>query len=138
MKMITVRSTAKLLLCTSLLATLAACATPDGGYYDKNGNWIATDTPHNRSEGNHAPLPGGVTHYYDDDYHYYSRRGYYDYSGEYVSDYRGTPVPSGMFPPRGMCRVWFSDRMVANQPPIESCVGIRDRAPEGSFVIYGG
>jgi hypothetical protein len=45
---------------------------------------------------------------------------------------------SCMFPPRGMCRVWFTKRAPANQPAIESCNGIKSRVPAGAYVIYGG
>lgn len=127
------------LACLSLTSVLTACGTPDGGYYDRNGNWIATNTPRNMEGGKHPPLPGGTYNpaYYDDDY-MYDRRGYYDVNGYYVTDIRGTVVPESMFPPRGMCRVWFTNRVPADQPAVESCVGIRSRVPAGAYVIYGG
>jgi len=121
--------------CVSLVSLLAACGTPNGGYYDANGNYIATDTPHNMQTNNHSPLPGGVNDY--DDYHY-THRGYYDYNGYYMAKDSGLSVPTDMFPPRGMCRVWFTDRPIEEQPPVESCVGIRSRLPVGAYVIYGG
>lgn len=118
--------------CILLALPLLACGTRSDGYYDSHGNWIAS------SQAAHAhPLvreyntPHAVTPYYE-------RPGYYDYHGLYVDVYDGTPVPPGMFPQRGMCRVWFPDRVPANQPPIESCDGIRLRVPDGAYVIYGG
>lgn len=128
------------LACASLLS---ACNNPNGGYYDANGNFIATDTPYNMSEGKHPPLPGGT----DDDryYHhrrtttvYYDRPGYYDYRGYYFDRSNDFGVPESMLPPRGMCRVWFADRPPEGQPGIESCNGIHARVPAGAYVIYGG
>ena len=127
-----------LLACVSLLA---ACEPPSGGYYDRNGTWIPTDTPHNMEKRAHAPSPGYDSRYdhgdyYEDYYYDYDRRGYYDRYGYYDRDDLG--VPEGMFPPRGMCRVWFKDRPVSEQPPVESCNSIRARVPYGAYVIYGG
>lgn len=118
------------LACTSLLATLAACGTPDGGYYDRNGNWIATSRPHEITDRKHAPLPGGTKPYY-------SRAGYYDANGYYLAR-DAFYVEPAMYPPRGMCRVWFADRPVHAQPPIESCEDIQYRVPAGAYVVYGG
>ncbi len=137
------------LACVSLVSLLSACATPDNGYYDANGNWIPYNR-YNRQAHDHSPLPGGTySDYYDDDYRYddrpvattvttyrYDRAGYYDYNGYYVND--GPALPDGMFPRRGMCRVWLPNRSPANQPPVESCNGIRGRVPAGAYVIYGG
>jgi hypothetical protein len=130
--------------CVSLATLLTACGVPSDGYYDANGNYIATDTPHNMSKRAHAPLPGGTyapTPYdnrahYDDDR--YDRAGYYDRNGYYIARDGGLNVPESMFPPRGMCRVWFVERAVAAQPPVESCAGIRTRVPAGAYVIFGG
>lgn len=130
--------------CISVASLLAACGTPDGGYYDKNGNYVPTDTPHNIQENAHSPMPGGNPNAeYDREhdrsaYPRYKRRGYYDYNGYYISRDSGLDVPSDMFPPRGMCRVWFVDRVLADQPEVESCNGIRNRVPAGAYVIYGG
>lgn len=135
----------------SLVTLLAACGTPDGGYYDANGNYMPTDTPHNMKKSSHSPLPGGTRYYhsdrtynnagYNDNYSehpYYTHRGYYDYNGYYIARDNSLTVPQDMFPPRGMCRVWFADRALSNQPDIESCNDIRARLPNGAYVIYGG
>jgi len=132
------------LACLSL-SLLSACATPDSGYYDTNGNWIPYNR-YNEEAHPHSPLPGGTHPPYDyDDSHavstttvttYYDRPGYYDYEGEYLGS--NVPIPHDMLPPRGMCRVWFTDRTPVHQPPIESCEGIRSRVPAGAYVIYGG
>lgn len=131
------------LACISLATLLSACGTPDGGYYDANGNWIPNN-PNNATR-NHAPLPGGTHDAYDnDDYRHrhhvttysYDRPGYYNTSGYY--DRLEGGAPASMMPPRGMCRVWFTDRLPENQPRIESCDGIQYRVPEGAYVIYGG
>lgn len=132
--------------CISLVALLSACGTPDDGYYDANGNWIATGTPHNIAHNTHPPLPGGTrdTRYdrasYDNHHpaYMYDRRGYYDYNGDYVTDDSGLNVPQDMFPPRGMCRVWFTNRAPDDQPSVESCNNIKSRVPAGAYVIYGG
>lgn len=136
------------LACASVVSLVSACGTPNGGYYDANGNYIATDTPHNISTNAHSPLPGGTHRYHADtvDYYdgyyqensHYSRRGYYDDNGNYIAKDSALTVPQNMFPPRGMCRVWFTDRATTDQPDIESCNGIRSRVPAGAYVIYGG
>ncbi|MDX2073773.1 MAG: hypothetical protein SFX19_05335 [Alphaproteobacteria bacterium] len=132
------RRNLKLLPFISLLSFLAACGTPDGGYYDANGNWIATDTIHKP----HAPLPGGTRDYNaaKDRYDHtkYDRPGYYDRNGYYISRDDGFNVPENMFPQRGMCRVWFTERPASEQPPVESCNGIKSRVPAGAYIIFGG
>jgi hypothetical protein len=120
-----------------LLSSLAACGGP--GYYDSNGSYVAatyTDEDHNGRDGRryHNTI--------DDNYApteiVYSRPGYYDYYGNYVTMDRRTSIPKAMFPPRGMCRVWFPDREIDREPGIESCDGIQSRVPVGAYVIYGG
>lgn len=137
-------------VCASFALLLTACGGTDGGYYDANGTFIPTDTPYNMQKRGHAPLPGGNPNYREDpDYRYhaadndydaprYTRRGYYDYNGYYIPKESGLNAPASMFPPRGMCRVWFVDRPVSDQPPTEPCAGIRSRVPAGAYVIYGG
>jgi len=136
------------LACLSLVSLLSACGTPNDGYYDKNGNFIPNN-PQRKGAANHAPLPGGT---YDERYTgdpavsrttvttttRYDRPGYYDEYGYYRTMEGGWKVPADMFPPRGMCRVWFRDRPLADQPPVESCSGINDYVPSGAYVIYGG
>jgi len=128
------------LICASFLSLLAACATPDNGYYDTNGNWIPNN-PYNSQNHTRAPLPGGTHDYRDDRYdrvERYDRAGYYDRNGYYIARDGGPAVPEDMFPPRGMCRVWFIERPAIDQPKIESCDDIRSRVPVGAYVIYGG
>ncbi len=60
-----------------------------------------------------------------------------DESGDDISQESGPHVPPSMLPPQGMCRVWFPERMMQYQPPVESCSGIRERVPSGAFVVYG-
>ncbi len=146
------RKTTKL-LCVSMLTLLSACATPDDGYYDKNGNWIAYNR-YNETAHPHAPLPGGTDNrtdrtYYNDNgngngtttvtttTYSYDRPGYYDRNG-YYSTMRGVRAPDDMLPPTGMCRVWFPNRAPEDQPGIESCSGIQGRIPAGAYVVYGG
>lgn len=125
----------------SMLTLLSACYAPNEGYYDSNGNYHSTLV----SNKPHAPLPGGYdvvtgrNDFPEEDVHqYYRRAGYYDYNGYYIAYNNGPAVPRDMLPPRGMCRVWFIEREVADQPGVESCVGIRNRVPAGAYVIYGG
>lgn len=127
-----------LLSCVSIVSLLAACGSPDGGYYDAGGNWVGTDTSYGKSYPDSK-----VTHGYRrdrDNYgdNRYSRRGYYDREGYYVERDGSMNVPDDMFPPRGMCRVWFTNRSVSDQPGVESCDDIMSRVPAGAYVIYGG
>lgn len=137
----------------SLVSFVAACSThkysaSEGGYYDEYGNYIPTDTPHNIRLHAHPPLPGGgQAGEYGREYHEqhreegyprYIRRGYYDHNGKYVMPVKGINVPRDMFPPSGMCRIWFPDLAISKQPAIEQCDGINTRVPENAYVIYGG
>jgi hypothetical protein len=146
----------KKLFALSLLCSLAACGPSPDGYYDEAGNFHSYTTNHSPR----APLPAGhdiVTGSNGDNYHYYDhdpypvgnrssttvtrtyvyeRPGYYDYNGYYVGRWAG--VPRSYMPPRGMCRVWFTDRDYADEPAVESCDGIQYRVPAGAYVVYGG
>jgi hypothetical protein len=137
----------------SALLALSACGAPDYGYYDANGNFIPPANGASPSEQSrrHAPSPGQVsanTTYYNDqvvvvpatvpDTYTYSRRGYYDYYGNFVTVSPNYAVPADMYPPRGMCRVWLPNRAPESQPRIESCNNIQYRVPAGGYVIYGG
>lgn len=137
--------------CVSVLALLAACSPPADGYYDAQGNYISYDRNKSRTayhppeypdETRTSGIPAdrqvivpvvGTTPTY-----VYTQRGYYDYSGNYITGASGLAVPQSMFPPAGLCRIWLIDRALAAQPPIESCVGIQTRVPAGAYVIYGG
>lgn len=126
-----------LLACVSAASLLAACGTPNGGYYDQYGNYNPTGSPYKVKEDKHSPLPGGTTRPYDEIR--YSRAGYYDYNGYYLDRrYDNLRVPDDMLPPRGMCRVWFVERSLEDQPSIESCDMIKARVPAGAYVIFGG
>jgi hypothetical protein len=131
--------------CISLLA--AAACTP-AGYYDSNGvyrSYGKSDSFRNDRPMSGTPNtpPDGVS---NDTYVapgttttttvVYTRPGYYDYSGHYVTS--GPQVPPSYMPPQGMCRVWFPDREVQYQPGIESCTGLQYHVPSGAYVVYGG
>ncbi len=132
----------KPLIIVSLVSMLAACGAPNNGYYAADGTYVpprdgafSNDVKERRSYYDqtvqakiHAPAPTYV----------YERRGYYDYYGNFIPVETNLGVPPAMFPPAGMCRVWFPDRPVTAQPRIESCADIRERAPAGTYVIYGG
>jgi hypothetical protein len=129
----------KLTLYAGLLLLISACSTPDGGYYDANGNWIA----YNRySKGSvHPPLPGGPHKPEQlDRYgpHTYMNRGFYDENADYFSSVDGLNIPEDMFPEIGMCRVWFPERGPEYQPPIKPCKEIKSPIPAGSYVVSGG
>ena len=134
--------------CLSLVALLAGCATPSDGYYDANGNWVPYNR-YNEEAHEHSPLPGGtyepsagtpppVAYTTTTTTYTYSRPGYYDYNGAYVTASDAPSVPQDMFPPRGMCRVWLPNRAPDDEPAIEPCDGINHRVPVGAYVIYGG
>jgi hypothetical protein len=129
----------------SLITFVTACEQgTNTGYYDGNGNYVPTDTPYNMRTGAHSPMPGGNDNVsYDrennrSEYQHYTRRGYYNHDGYYMAKDSGIKVDKNMFPPRGMCRVWFANTIASEQPDIESCDDIRQRVPAGAYVIYGG
>lgn len=127
-----------MITCFSALTLLAACGEQEG-YYDSNGNYVAPSNVTTQAQRNHAPSPGHSGDGYGHEHHdRYDRAGYYDYNGYYIAKDGGLNVPEDMSPPRGMCRVWFVDRVPANQPAVESCDSIKSRVPAGAYVIYGG
>ena len=143
-----------ILACVSLAALLSACGP--SGYYDSRGNWhvdnVANDYdhPYNGYSGDdnyvvdHSAARGdsskvaGYDHRLDPDHAPYHRVGFYDRNGYYITTENGPRIPHSYLPPRGMCRIWFLDRPAPEQPPVESCVGIQDRLPDGAYVVYGG
>ena len=153
------------LLGISLATLLAACTAPDNGYYDVNGNYIPPANATTDAQMYKAPNPGASRgdhiHYRGDTGNHvhvtpvayeappvqktvttttytYDRPGYYDYNGYYVTEVSGLTAPDDMLPPRGLCRVWFPNRTVENQPRVEPCDNITARGPAGAYVIYGG
>jgi len=119
--------------CLSLASVIASC-TP-AGYYDSNGEYRSYGSSDSfRHENAMAGTP--VSHAYPDTT--YDRAGYYDRNGYYIARDNGPRVSDELFPPRGMCRIWFADRPADDQPRVESCNGIRSRVPAGAYVIYGG
>ena len=136
------------LTCISAVLLLSACGSPDKGYYNDNNRFVRTDTPHNMTKREHVAreVPddnyrGNNSNRYVNDDDVYSHAGYYNRHGYNLED-RGMngniDVPAGMVPPRGMCRVWFANRVADEQPNPETCKGIKNRVPSGAFVVYGG
>lgn len=133
--------------CIIVLLLLTACGEPMNGYYDSKGNFVSTEMQNNTN--NTPRYIGSVRN--DEKYArsqdrrnhrrlhpQYDRLGYYDHTGHYVADDGILNVPENMFPPRGMCRIWFVERPVAEQPGIETCSGIESRIPTDAYVVYGG
>lgn len=127
--------------CVSLVSLMAACG-PDNGYYDSDGRYVQSTASH----GDYPNLGGRNPDYdyyargdKDDRYaeYPYERRGYYDRSDRYITLDNGLRIPEQMFPSRGMCRVWFADRSLADQPDIQECRRIKKRVPRGGYLIYG-
>lgn len=140
------------LICLSTLSLLTACGMgmPDDGSYDTNGNYLPPRNATTDAQRNGAPNPSANTGSSYSDYHSgaqdkkhnghnynYDRRGYYDADGHYYK-MLDLEAPDGMMPPRGMCRVWFPDRVPSQQPDMESCGKMRTRVPAGAYMIYGG
>lgn len=149
----------KSIACLSLVAALAACdGSNNDGYYDSLGNWHQSSTREASTRKGFSGETYKGNNYYTDnsarrgdsakvtdydrvqdrDRMAFKKAGYYDYYGHYVTTRDVPYVARSYFPPRGMCRVWFQDLDVDEQPPVESCVGIRNRLPQGAYVIYGG
>jgi hypothetical protein len=121
-------------LALPFLLLLGACG--NGGYYDADGNYVAPAyADHEWSAQRYSDRTGNEYHTGDA---VYSRPGYYDYYGNYVTMDKRVAIPSNMLPPRGQCRVWIPHRDLARQPEIESCEDIQNRVPMGAYVIYGG
>lgn len=44
-------------------------------------------------------------------------------------------VPAGHMPPSGQCRIWYPDRPLAQQPSPGDCTELRDKVPEGAYLV---
>jgi hypothetical protein len=122
--------------CLSLLSVMAACAP--AGYYDSNGEYRSYGQSDGfRNEHAMAGTPDINNHPADTVYIPDNHVSYYDNDHHYTEEDSGIRIPRESFPPRGMCRVWFTDRPASSQPPVESCNDIRSRVPNGAYVIYG-
>ena len=110
------------ILGVSSLLTLAACATPENGYYDAYGNFRPYNM-YNAENHTRPPIPNGNEHYAPP---------------PPPPPYAALHVPTDLLPPRGMCRVWFVERTPAYQPPLESCDTAEVNVPAGAYIIYGG
>lgn len=158
-----------LLALLSATALLGACDPHyDNGYYDANGNYVASTNVATGGQRNHNndPWPGKPVGYYDDSNNYnndpsyvpphhvvrttrvvttdtdgtylYELPGVYNLQGDYLGTSASYGVPSSMVPSRGMCMVYFPHRMTYDQPQPQSCDGLMDRAPNGSLIVFGG
>ncbi|MFZ4125144.1 MAG: hypothetical protein ACOYJ2_03620 [Rickettsiales bacterium] len=144
MKKIHFSTTSKLafVACASLLT---ACG-PSSGYYDTKGNYVASNAAYStqpeyaysRPNKEHDSYTIRTENDYPPHQTTYQRSGAYDHNGDYIVSDNPINVPQSMFPERGMCRVWFTNRVPSDQPPIESCDAIQTRVPAGAYVIYGG
>jgi hypothetical protein len=54
-------------------------------------------------------------------------------------DRRGSKIPPGHLPPRGLCRVWIDGVPPGHQPPVEGCTAAQIRAAStaNARVIHG-
>lgn len=128
-------SFALLMLCSATV--LASCA--DRSYHDANGIYRSgtikdDDFRHERNVMAGSPnrvLPmTPVT---------YGEAGYYDRRGSRIAAMDGGPrVERQYHPPKGMCRLWFIDRVTQNQPKVDSCANVHTAVPAGAYVMYGG
>lgn len=50
-------------------------------------------------------------------------------------DYNVVVVPAGHMPPTGMCRIWYPDRSIAQQPAPGDCNALRESIPEGAYLV---
>jgi hypothetical protein len=130
------------LMCFSLATLMGACAP--AGYYDSNGVYRSYGQSDSyRHDRPMTPAPAAAVETYPSDTVetttiIYTRPGYYDRNGDFIAANSGPRVPAEYFPPRGMCRVWFTGRPAQYQPAIESCTGIQSRVPADAYVVYGG
>ena len=157
-----------LLACVSTVALLAACDPHyDNGYYDANGNYVSSENGANVTQKNHNNdvWPGKPIGYYNDSNNYnndpsyvppahhvvrtttvttddgaylYERAGVYNLQGDYLGSASSNGIPSRITPSRGMCMVYFPDRMNNDQPQPQSCNGLMEHAPAGSLIVFGG
>lgn len=166
------RSKLTLLACVSAVTMLAACDPHyDNGYYDANGNYVASTGVHKGAQRNqnNATWPGKPIGYYNDSNNYnndpayrdttsprrvvrtthvvtadtdtmylYQLPGVYNLDGDYLGTTSAYGVPSSMVPSRGLCMVWFPKRRTYDQPSAQNCEGLMQRAPAGSYIVYGG
>ncbi len=125
-----------LLVCLPLAILVSAC---NNSRYEASSNMEPNPSPASHTH----PSDESQTRYYgsDDQRHVFeTTTTTYNYNPGESSDYIKEDVsyiPHDMFPPRGMCRVWLPNVPPEKQPRVESCVGIRERAPDDAYIIYG-
>lgn len=148
------------LACVSLVA-LAACGAPTG-YYDAQGNYVSyvregsafDKKPEYPNQTRYKPgykhpndvvyrpvtdpYAGNASMHTSEATFPYTQRGYYDSNSYFITNTNNLNVPAEMWPPAGMCRVWFGGRAYIDQPPVETCNGIQSRVPAGAYIIFGG
>ncbi len=73
-----------------------------------------------------------------DTYYLYERPGVYNLDGDYLGTAASYGVPSSLVPASGTCLVWFPHRTTYDQPQPQSCNGLIDHAPSGSYIVFGG
>ncbi len=132
-------SNKRTLTALACLTLLAACGPMDNRYDDSNGYYTSGRDDHYPALVGRAPDYERYVTYGDHDDHY-SRDGrlHQPYGRRTITLNNGQKIPEYMFPERGMCRVWFADRLNVNQPNIQSCEYVRSRpVPKGAYVIYG-
>lgn len=133
------------LACAALTVVSACSSEPTAGYYDSNGRYVPYN-PQNRNAAIHAPNSAAMRDGEEETYNVYrtrvvrpyDRTGFYDYNGFYIALDGGLEIPQDMFPPEGMCRIWFLNRPYDKEPQPESCTGIQSRVPRGAYIVYSG
>ncbi len=105
-------NTTRKIACLCFLSVIAAC-TP-AGYYDSNGQYRSYGQSDSfRHE--HALAGTPDANVYSED----RRPDYYEHDSGYIEENSGLNIPKAYLPPHGMCRVWFADRPLRNQPAVE-------------------
>lgn len=46
-------------------------------------------------------------------------------------------IPPGHMPPKGMCRIWYTDRPPGHQPPAGNCRVLKRYVPYNAVLIWG-
>lgn len=146
---------------TAAAAMLLAACGESNGYYDTNGVYHTyqpaanESTPTSKATTSNDPRPRDKAVVQEREQHMYKRvdgrvvkvnppfsfvePGYYGPNGYLLTEVpAGFVVPGHMLPPAGYCRIWFPARSAMEQPPVETCTGIKHRVPANAYIVYGG
>lgn len=120
------------LITLSLMSALMACA--DSSYHDSNGMYRSGTIKNDDFRHEQHVMAGSPSRVIPLTQASYRQAGYYDRHSKFIAAMDGGPhVEKQYHPPRGMCRLWFVDRIAENQPDVDYCAHVHTTVPARSL-----